>query len=126
MHIRWCVHTHLSMCTSGCYVCDYLWVCCVHVSNCKHLCGDVFVHVSLLECLQERMPKFPFSFLYTRTQYPLVDIKRKDPKDPLPTRKQYLNHLQFQTGPWLHTGQFLGWPLRGPERANTHLTGYSV
>lgn len=46
----------------GVMVCGFV---CVHMSDCRHTCGDVFVRVSLLECLQGRTPKFVFRASYT-------------------------------------------------------------
>lgn len=43
-------------------ICGFIYV---HVSDSRHMCGDVFVHVSLLECLQGRTPKFVFRVSYT-------------------------------------------------------------
>ena len=51
-HVLACIYIHLSMWVNGCCVCDDLGFIhpCVWLG---HLCGDVFVRVFLLECLQD-------------------------------------------------------------------------
>lgn len=94
------VYIHIYQCewvgAVGVMICGFV---CVHVSDCRHMCGDVFVRVSLLECLQWRTPKFVFRASYTHVHSALWWTS-KESTLRLPQRKQDLDHLQFPD--WSH------------------------
>lgn len=58
-------------------ICGFVCVC-VHMSDCSTCTGMSLSVFSLLECLQEGDDQICVqALLYTCTQYPLVDIRRK-------------------------------------------------
>lgn len=80
-----------------------IWGLYVHVSDYRHFVGmSLSVFFCLSVCRME-MFRLGFSLLYTCTQYPLVDIKRKHPQTL--QKKQDVNYLQFPTSPLLPAGQ---------------------
>lgn len=97
---------------------------CVHVSDCRHVSRDVFVRVSFLECLQEGKLRFVQNLLYTCTQYPLVGVRRRHPKQQ---QKAGSESPPIPDGSMAtYRAEFPGWALRGHERVGTHFTGDSV